>query len=240
MNLMNLVIQSPDQVLTAIVVLGILQVALLSVALFRRRVARETIQKSMPPLFAIWIVMWPVYRDPSWIWAGIAALAGFVLLPLLLRRRPFWRDLRRAWAAPASPVDYRLKKPIPFWPFAFFIATLAIAAALFQSIPEFGLGIALTVCLAQPAASWLDHFGFLALGFPAHPQQTLPGHLLLVFAAAGLCSWSVHVYHGIDWQPLLLATTVAGIAASVARALVPGGWNQPAVAAAMGVVLWLL
>ncbi|HXH64103.1 MAG TPA: hypothetical protein VNH42_01180 [Mariprofundaceae bacterium] len=236
---MNLSVQTPDLVLTAIVLVGMLQVAWLSVALFRRRVARDVIQKSIPPLFAIWVVMWPIYHDPRWIWAGIGMLACFVLLPLLLRR-PFWRDLRRAWAAPPSPVDYRLKKPTPFWPLAFFVATLGIAAGLFQSIPEFGLGIALTVCLAQPAASWLDHFGFLALGFPAHPQQTLPGHLLLVLAAAGLCSWSVHVYHGIDWQPLLMATSVAGIAASVARALVPGSWNQPAAAAAMGVVLWLL
>lgn len=236
---MNGSVQPLDLALTGIVAIGMVQVAWLSVALFRRRVSRDVIQKSMQPLFAIWIVMWPVYHDPRWIWAGIGTLACFVLLPLLLRR-PFWRDLRRTWAAPASPTDYRLKKPIPFWPFAFFVATLAIAASLFQSIPEFGLGIALTICLAQPAAAWLDHFGLLTLGFPAHPQQTLPGHLVLVLAAAGLCSWSVHVYHGIDWQPLFLATAVAGIAASIARALVPGGWNQPAMAAAMGVVLWLL
>ncbi len=232
-------VQSLDLTLTAIVAFGTMQVAWLSVALFRRRISRGMIQMSMPPLFAIWVVMWPVYDDPRWIWAGIGALACFVLLPLFFRR-PFWRDLRRAWAAPASPIDYRLRKPIPFWPFAFFVATLAIAAGLFQSIPEFGLGIALSACLAQPAASWLDHAGHMPLGFPAHPQQTLPGHVVLVLAAAGLCSWSVHVYHGIDWQPLFLATSVAGIAASAARALVPGGWNQPAAAAAMGVVLWLL
>jgi hypothetical protein len=236
---MTLSIQSSDMLLTAIVMVGMLQVAWLSVALVRRGVGRAVIQKSLPPLFAVWVVMWPVYHDPRWIWAGIGALAALELLPLLLRR-PFWRDLRRAWTAPEPQHAYPTTRTWPLWPLVFFTATLGIAAGLFQSIPEFGLGIALTVCLAQPAASWLDHFGFLALGFPAHPQQTLPGHLILVLAAAVLCSWSVHVYHGIDWQPLLMATSVAGIAASVARALVPGGWNQPAAAAAMGVVLWLL
>jgi len=235
---MSLSIQSPDMVLTAIVMVGILQIAWLSVALFRRGINRTIIQKSLPPLFAVWVVMWPVYHDPRLIWAGIGALAGIVLLSWI--PRPFWQDLRQAWTAPEPQRAYPTTRSWPLWPLAFFAAALGIAAGLFQSIPEFGLGVALTVCLALPAATWLDHFGLLSLGFPAHPQQTLPGHLTLVIAAACLCSWSVHVYHGIDWQPLLMATSVAGIAASVARALVPGGWNQPAAAAAMGLVLWLL
>ncbi|MDQ6973803.1 MAG: hypothetical protein Q9M10_02875, partial [Mariprofundaceae bacterium] len=55
-----------------------------------------------------------------------------------------------------------------------------------------------------------------------------------------LCSWSIHLYHPMNWQLLIMATLIAAMAASLLRALSPKFWNLPISILAMGWILWLL
>ncbi|MDX8406616.1 MAG: hypothetical protein R8K50_10780, partial [Mariprofundus sp.] len=82
--------------------------------------------------------------------------------------------------------------------------------------------------------------GLLKLGFPAHPGQTLAGHLLLIISTIVVLCWSLHVYHGTNWQPLFIATLITGLTGSATRALIPGQWNTPAAMLSMGYVMWVL
>lgn len=184
--------------------------------------------------------MWPVYSEPYWLWAGLAGMALPVLLACLLPF-PFWQQLRRVWSSPATtaPADNRLVLP----PFTHLILALLLAGLWFQAIPEFGFGLALCLFLAFPLAHWVDHFGeqrLSKLGFPAHPEQTLAGHLALIVASTIILTWSLHVYHGTEWRALLIATLLAAMAGSATYALVPGRWNMPACMLTMGAVMWAL
>ncbi|HXH71938.1 MAG TPA: hypothetical protein VNI58_03900 [Mariprofundaceae bacterium] len=227
-----------DLLLNLLVLAGGMQVAWLSAMLVRRGVRPAAIQRMLPPLYAVWVLMWPVYSAAIWVWIGLGLLALPVLLAGMLKQ-PFWQALRRAWS---SPPHQRGSWPAPMHllPIYYLLAALAMAAAWFQQIPEFGFGLALSFCLAFPAAELLDRAGIVPLKFPTHPEQTLPGHLTLIMGSALLMAWSLHVYHGIDWRPLMIATLIAGIAGSVTRALMPGGLNQPAALLLMGATLWML
>ncbi|MFQ5581389.1 MAG: hypothetical protein ACE5F3_02030 [Mariprofundaceae bacterium] len=229
-----------DITLSAITTIGLVQIVWFSVMLLRRGIGPATIQLALPPLLAIWVLMWPVYTDRTWVWLGIFLLGLPVILASILHA-PFWQQLKQAWSTPPKSRGRLIKaEHVPMWPMTHLLTALAIAAAFFQTFPEFGFGTGLSICLALPAACWLDHTGHFALGFPAHPGQTLAGHLILILMTAIVCGWSLHIYHGIGWQQIFIATLLTGIAASLARALVPGGWNQPAMALAMGGTLWLL
>lgn len=227
-----------DLLLNLLVFAGSMQVAWLSVMLIRRGIRPAVIQRMLPPFFAVWALMWPVYSAGLWVWAGLGLLALPVVLAGILKQ-PFWLALRQAWSAPPRQRG-SWPAPMHMLPLFQLLAALAVAAAWFQQIPEFGFGLALSLCLAFPAADLLDRTGIVPLKFPTHPEQTLPGHLALIMASALLIAWSLHVYHGIDWRPLLIATLIAGIAGSVTRALMPGGLNQPAALLLMGATLWML
>ncbi|RMH61787.1 MAG: hypothetical protein D6678_02720 [Zetaproteobacteria bacterium] len=233
---MQLAIDTTDLVLTVLVAIGALQLAWFSVLLARKGIRAERIQQLVRPPLAIWVLFWPVYAHPLWIWAGLIALSLPVLLGLT-SKRPFWLKLLHAWSTPAH-----LRGPFPPYmlPQIAFLAALAIAIAFFLSIPEFGLGLGLSLCLALTGADILDSLGKFRLGFPLHPEQTLPGHLLLILLCTLTLSWSIHVYHGIDWRPSLIATLIAGIVASIARAITPGMLHQATSVMMMGVTLWLL
>jgi len=237
-------IEVTDLVLSGLVAFGILQLTWFSVMILRRGMPPQTIQQSIPPLLAIWVLMWPVYTDTRWLAAGIIMLAVMGLLAMTVRK-PFWQQLRFAWSRQtenSNPVIYPTLKLLPL---THLIASLLIAGLWFQAIPEFGFGLALCMCLAFPAAFWVDQlceirFGFLKLGFPAHPEQTLAGHLALIVVSTVLLCWSLHVYHGTDWQTLFIATLIAGMTASATRAVIPGEWNTPAAMITVGFVMWLL
>jgi len=237
-------IASSDLMLSGLVALGVLQLTWFSVMILRRGAPPLTIQHAIAPLLTIWVLMWPVYVDRSWLWSGLAAL----ILPAILANilpSPFWRHLRMAWSGHTENVAFNIYPILPLLPLTHFIAALIIAGLWFTHIPEFGFGLALCLCLAFPAAFWVDHLGtghtiLLKLGFPAHPEQTLAGHLLLIAACTALLCWSLHVYHGTAWTSLLIATLIPSIAASVTRALIPGQWNAPAAMLAMGFVMSLL
>jgi hypothetical protein len=220
--------------ITALFGAGVAQLCWLAVMLRRRGMAPRTIWQSMAPLFSVWALMWPLYQNATWLWAGIGILLVLLLLAHSLKR-PFWLHLRQAWSAPVQGSN-----TMHMWPPLSLIAALAVAAAFFQPIPEFGFSLALAACLLFPLADLLDRIRYLRLGFPVHPEQTLLGHLGLMFFAAILCAWSLHLYHGIDWHQLVIATLLAGIGASIARALLPHGWNLPGAVLAMGLILWLL
>ena len=223
-----------DIMITALFFVGLVQLAWLSVMLLRRNIPSATLSASLPPMISIWVLLWPLYEHPIWLWAGIMLLA----LPLLLAftaNTLFWQHLRIAW----SGRFYREESP-RMWPLLSLIAALAIAAGFFQRLPEFGLGIGLTVCLAFPAADLLDRSRYIQLGFPQHPEQTLIGHIGLVFSTTLLCGWAIHLYHGVEWQRLFIATLLVGIAASVSRAFLPTHAMLPLATLGMGVMLWLL
>lgn len=225
---------SINHLVTALFCIGLGQLVWLSITLLRRSVQPTVIWRVIPPLLSIWVVMWPLYDDPIWVWAGIFVL-GTPLVLCYSADTLLLRQLRIAWSGMEQP------GALPhMWPLVSLIAALSIAAALFYRSPEFGLGIALSVCLAFPAAKLLDYTQQFRLGLALHPQQTLAGHLGLIVFVALFCGWSLHVYHGIVWSQVLVASTIAGIAASLVRALFPIGWNLPLAALAMGTTLWLL
>jgi len=231
-------------VLSTLVALGILQLTWFSVMILRRDAPPETIQHAVPPLLTIWVLMWPVYIDARWLWGGIAALILPAMLAVVLKS-PFWQHLRVAWSSHRMNAELGIYPALPLLPLTHFLTALLIAILWFQQIPEFGFGLALCLSLAFPAAYWIDQLGkhkpaFVKLGFPAHPEQTLAGHLALIAISTALLCWSLHIYHGTDWQSLLIATLIASLSASAARALMPGQWNAPAAMLSMGFVMWLL
>ncbi|WP_167631228.1 hypothetical protein [Mariprofundus ferrooxydans] len=233
-----------DIVLNALFAVGILQLAWFSVMLLRRGVPPASIQHAVMPLLTIWILMWPVYSDSRSLWIGLVTLIFTSALAASLNA-PFWQHLRLAWTAKPLEVEMRIYQGIVLPPLAYPIMTLFIASIWFRNIPEFGFGLALCLCLAFPAAYWTDYLGqrmprLLKLGFPAHPEQTLVGHLVLIIICIVLLCWSLHIYHGTDWQALFIATLITALTASATRALIPGQWYAPAAVLSMGFVMWVL
>jgi len=233
-----------DLVLSALVVLGVLQLTWFSVMFLRRGMPPESIQYAIPPLLTIWVLMWPVYVDARWLWIGMAALMFPPVLSCLLTS-PFWQQLRTAWSTQTIDPELRMYPVLPLPPMTHFLTALFITGVWFQHIPEFGFGLALCLCLVFRSVDLIDQlavnkFSFLKLGFPAHPEQTLASHLVLIVMCTILLCWSLHVFHGTDWQALLIATLITALTASATRALVPGQWNAPAAMLSMGFVMWLL
>lgn len=233
-----------DIVLSGLVLFGILQLAWFSVMLLRRGAPAETIQQALPPIFSIWVLMWPVYIDTRWLWAGLIALLIFSLAAISLKR-PFFHHLRIAWSPVVEDTGIAVSQRPLLMPLTHTITALLIASLWFQAIPEFGFGLALCFCIAFPAAYWVDQlatrrFNHRTLGFPAHPDQTLAGHITLIALSTALLCWALHVYHGTAWQALLIATLIAAMTASATRALFPGRWNGPVAMLTTGFVMWLL
>ncbi len=232
-----------DVVLSGIVAVGIMQLAWFSVMLVRRGAPPNIIQQAIPPFLTLWVLMWPVYVDMRWLGVGLLVLLVVTVLSCLLKS-PFWQHLRVAWESKNVGAEEYDDVRLSLLPQLHLLIAIFIAGAWFQAIPEFGFGLALCLCVAFPAAYWVDHFsqryGFLILKFPAHPEQTLAGHLILIAACTVMLCWSLQVYHGTDWKLLFIGALVASSIASVSRALVPGQWNAPAAMLSMGVVMWLL
>ena len=63
---------------------------------------------------------------------------------------------------------------------------------------------------------------------------------MLIVLASLTCGWSLLVFHNLGWRNIIIATTLAGMAASAARALVPAPLDRPVMAAAMAATLWSL
>ncbi|MDX8394864.1 MAG: hypothetical protein R8K22_00445 [Mariprofundaceae bacterium] len=221
-------------VINILLAIGIIQLMWLSVMLFRRGIVPSTIWQSILPLISLWVLIWPVYEEPQYLWIGIIIL-GLPILPTYVSKRAFWSHLRRAWSSP-TPAD---SSP-HMWPLISLLMALTFTITLFQHTPEFGLGIALSLTLAFPFATLLDRMQKLKLGFPLHPKQTLFGHLGFIIAIALLCGWSINLYHGLPWQQLFIATTLAGMSASLIRAITPQTLHLPLAATAMTTTLWLL
>ena len=219
--------------LSMLFVAGMVQVSWLAVQLRRKGVAPKVIWLSSQPMFVIWVVMWPAYDKPQWIIVGLLIFAVW-LLWALLAKSSFWLHLRQAWSAPGKHEELFLWPPLALW------LSLLLAFWLFQNIPEFGLGVALCATLIFPCADLLDRTTWMKLQFPLHPEQTLIGHLALIVLVSLLCSWSVHLYHGMNWQQLWMATGLAGVAASWVRALLPRWLNQPLALVAIATMLWVL
>ncbi|MDQ6955352.1 MAG: hypothetical protein Q9M20_07900 [Mariprofundaceae bacterium] len=222
-----------DHMISMLFVLGLAQLLWVSLMLAKRGVAPNHIWQSSMPLFAIWVLLWPVYTQAAWLYFPMAILSIMALCSHIFKQL-FWQYLHTIWGG------FKDTKRRPPWAILAFILALTIAVIIFQSIPEFGFGLALTVCLAFPLATLLDRLHYISLALPQHPKQTLLGHIGLIISSAFLCSWSGHLYHGINWQQLLIATLIAGMAASLCRALLPSYWNLPCAILAMGWILWLL
>jgi len=208
-------------------IIGLGQVTWFLSMLLRRGIAPDVLWQATAPMLSIWVLIWPVYANTWSIWLPVYTL-GITLLLIYTVPKPFCLRIRAIWG-----------RPYPL-PMLSLITSLSIAMAFFQTIPEFGFALALTICLAFPLADLLDRIPKQALGFPFHPQQTLWGHLGLLISTTFLCSWSIHLYHPINWKLLLMATLIAGMAASLLRALCPKHWNLPFATLAMGWILWLL
>ncbi len=224
--------------ITVLFAVGLLQLVWFSVMILRKGVAPSTITAALSPFISIWVVLWPLYEEPVSIWVGIMVL-GLPILMAYSLKQPFWQHLRVAWSESAPNTGDGASLP-HMWPFISLLSALAIAAAFFQRAPEFGLGIGLATCLAFPAAALTDRVSHLKLGFPIHPEQTLIGHIALIIGVSTICMWSIHIYHGIEWQRLLIATLIAGMIASVVRGFSPSTLMLPLATLAMGTTLWLL
>lgn len=233
-----------DLIVSAMAVIGVIQLAWLSVLLRRRGTEAWTIQQMLLPPLSLWVLMWPVYVDKQWLWLPLLFLGLLTLLSMLLKGETFkllataWQplSLRRSFAPAQSA------RPLPLLPLQ---CALWVAGGWFFYIPEFGFGVALCLCFAFPLANVVDHFGgrtlgLVKLGFPTHPDQTLGGHLVFIVIATAILCWSLHVYHGTAWQLLFIATLITGMLASATRAIIPGQWNMPAAMAGMGAAMWVL
>jgi len=222
-----------DHIMSLLFILGFAQLIWISVMLGKRGIAPQLIWQSSIPLVTIWVLAWPVYTQTLWLWLPIGIFISTALFSHMSKRN-FWQYIHTIWGGFLKNT-HRLP-----WHILSFTISLAVAILFFQRIPEFGFALALTACLAFPLAELLDRIAYMQLGFLLHPEQTLLGHLALILSSTLICAWSVHLYHGIHWQQLLIATLIAGIAASLCRALLPSNWNQPAAILTMGWILWLL
>ena len=218
-----------DLILTLLLGIGIMQFAWLSVMMHQRGIAAERILSSIPPLFAIWVLFWPVYVQAESILLGICLLALCISLASTIRM-PWFVILKSCWSGSAHGL----------LDIAMFMLALGIAALMYLAAPEFGFGIALSLCMGVPAADWLDRTGIVRLDFPSNPGQTLIGHLMLIAAVGLLCGWSLLIFHDLGWGHVLMATVLAGLAASVTRAMIPEPLNLPLIASVTGITLWLL
>ncbi len=231
-NSLHMSISQHDILLTALFAIGLFQWFWLSVMLVRKGITPSSIRLYMTPLLGIWVLMWPAYSDPVIPLLSLSLL----ILPLLLgmRNTPFARHLRLAW----HTTPEQIRQPTPWLMTGL---SLALSAILFDLAPELGLGVGLSFCLAWGGAELLDKLGKGALlGLNNNPFQTLAGHLFLVLGTSVICAWALQLYHGIAWQQFMVATLIAGLIASMIRALVPQGWNMPLSILGMSVTLWLL
>jgi len=221
-----------DLLLTTLFAIGLFQWFWLSVVLARKGINPSSIRLYMTPLLGIWVLMWPAYEQTAMPLLSLS----IIVIPLLIstRQTAFSRHLKLAWHT--SPEQIR--QPTP-WLMIF--SSLLIAASLFYQAPELGLGVGLSFCLAWGGAELLDKLGKGArLGLSSNPFQTLLGHLSLVLGTSAICAWALQLYHGIAWQQFMVATLIAGLVASMIRALIPQGWNMPLSVLAMSLTLWLL
>lgn len=218
-----------DATITALFAIGLIQFIWLSVMLHRRRVAGSRIFSSLPPLLAIWVLFWPLYTNATAILLGIGLLTLCLVLAAGIRR-PWFATLKSAWSAGTHGLlDATM-----------FTLALGIAALTNLAAPEFGFGIALTLCLGITAADLLDRAGLLRLGMPANPDQTFAGHMVLIVSASLTCGWSLLIFHNLGWSNIIIATTLAGMAASALRALIPTPLDRPVISIAMAATLWAL
>ncbi|MDX8396789.1 MAG: hypothetical protein R8K49_00555 [Mariprofundaceae bacterium] len=213
--------------------IGLGQLLWLFYNLCKRGIAPTTLWQAYPPLFAVWVLIWPVYEQPIWIFSALGLLLGLTVLSGVLKH-PFWKSLHIIWSD-GNQIPNRIA-----WPMLSLISALGIAATIFQYIPEFGFGLALSACLSFSLANLLDRAAYLKLGMPLNPQQTLLGHIGFILSTSFLCSWSIHLYHGIHWQQLLIATLITAMAASIIRATLPEHFQRPTGILTMGWILWLL
>jgi len=222
-----------DILLTSLFAIGLFQVVWLSVVLIRKGFAPSVVRFSLLPLLSIWVLIWPAYTQGLWLMSGFALF----LLPIIFAWRSnkaFARHIKLCWHT--TPETQR--QPAPW---LVYLSSLFIAAILFYQAPELGLGVALSVCLAWPAAELLDKAGKgLLLGFALHPNQTLFGHIILVLGASLICAWGLQLYHGVVWYQFFIATLMAGFVASAIRGLTPIGWNMPLAFLGMSLTLWVL
>lgn len=219
--------------LNFVLFVGLVQLSWVAVIMRRKGLPPRMIWLSSQAMFAVWVVLWPAYTDTYWVGAGLLLVSGWVFWTALSKRL-FFIHLKQAWSVPGQGDHLFL------WPPMMLIASLSIAWLFFLTMPEFGTGMALCAVWSFPLASSLDRLERIPLRFPMHPDQTLPGHLTLVMSVALLCIWSIHLYHGLGWQQIWMATTMAGIAAALVWALMPRWINQPLAILALGGVLWAL
>jgi len=228
-----MMITNDDLILSAMFTIGLFQFFWLTVVFARKGINPSSIRLFMIPLLGIWVLVWPAYQNTTMPMISLTLL----IFPLLLAWRsnsPFARHLRLCWHT--SPKQIR--QPTPWLTIMF---SFIISAFLFSLAPELGLGVGLSLCLAWSAAELLDRQGSgMRLGLSGNPLQTLASHLVLVLGSSLVCAWSLQLYHSIGWQQFIVATLIAGLIASIIRALIAQGWNMPLSMLGMSLTLWLL
>jgi len=224
-----------DLLLTILFGIGLFQLFWLSVVLVRKGFSPSLIRLSMVGLLSIWVLIWPAYEHTTTVFIAFS-LFSFPLLFSLRKNHAFARHLRLCWH---SPNQHITNQQLPPW--IFLALSCAICTSLFHQAPELGIGLGLSLCLAWSAADIMDTLQFgPRLNIRINPKQTLFGHLLLIIITSLVCTWSLQLYHGADWQQFIIATLIVGFVASLLRALISQGWNMPVSILGMAIVLWLL
>ncbi|MDQ6962380.1 MAG: hypothetical protein Q9M28_07595 [Mariprofundaceae bacterium] len=205
----------------------VMQYVVMSWMLFRRGVASEYIVGSASPLLFIWVIFWPVYHHFSFILYGLVLIS----LPLVIAQWPYaiMQQLKLSWSIPE----------FGFMPMIVLVLNLSVAAILFYLEAAFGFAIALSLCLASSMASFADKKEHIKLFLPFNPEQTLWGHVILLFMITLLCSWSLHIYFSVPQMATLSISAFAALAASLGRALFPHAWSNTGVLVGMAAALWL-
>lgn len=230
---MTMLISESDILLTTMFTIGLFQFFWFSVMFTRKGMNPSSIRLFMLPLLAVWVLIWPAYENTI---IPLLSLSLFIIPFLfgLQKDNAFARHLRLCWHT--SPEQIR--QPTPW---LMLIISFIIAASLFYQAPELGLGVGLSFTMAWSAAEMVDKTGYgLRLGLSTNPFQTLLGHLMLVFGVCLLCAWALQLYHGIPMHMFMVATLIAGLVASMIRALVSQGWNMPLSMLAISLTLGVL
>jgi len=225
---------SSDIVLSGIVALGMVQMAWFSVMLVRRGAPVLVIQTAIPALLTVWVLMWPVYVDKSWL---VVDFGVFLMLMISSQfNTPFFQHLSIAWSHPSGAE----------FPQSQLFVALCIAASVFSLMPAFGFAMALCLCVGFPAAYWADilsqRYGLPSLHFSAHPQQSLAGHLLFIALGWLFWTWSFDVYPEFrhqyaDGQMIYTAALGASAIAALCRARITGLWNMPITLSSMALIM---
>ncbi|MBF0281960.1 MAG: hypothetical protein HQM07_05280 [Zetaproteobacteria bacterium] len=194
-----------DITLTLLSIIGILQLVWMTNILHAKNIPNLRIRQTILPLLNIWILMWPIYNNPRIIFITLLLFAITPYLPL-------------KWTRLFHTITHGEAQ---LWLQQLF--ALAIAATLFQWMPNAGFAVALAITLALPLVQ-------LSVLFMRSPYL-LAGLFSAVITAIYL--WANSIYHIETALPIAVP-----LIAFALFLLIPTLGKSPAMALSFTLLFW--